>query len=136
MKAAATLGLCLLMAVMAVGCATTSAKGPTDEEQVQGVVTQWSELLPAGEVDKLMALHSENFKFDDGGKAELGRYLNEHKSDVTGAEVDTKNAKITVTEDKATAGPIGLAGPGFSIDLTLDLTKENGQWLITGMSGS
>lgn len=136
MKTAATLGVCLVIAVAAVGCATTSAKGPTDEELVQGIVTQWSELLPAGDIDKLMDLYAEDFKFEDGGKAELSAWLKDHNSEVKGAEVDLKSMVVTVKDGKAGARPIGLTVPGFSVDLSLELTEEDGRWLITWMGGA
>jgi hypothetical protein len=129
-----TVGMCLLAVVLAAGCAT-AAKGPSDEQQIQSTLTQWGEALSKTDIDKAMTLYSDKFSFEGRDKASMADYLKDKSDYLKDCKVDITGSKITVTGDKATADPVALNGVAGTINLGLDLLKENGQWHIVGMNG-
>lgn len=135
-QTAVKLGLCMLAMVVAVGCAT-AAKGPSDEEQIQSVLGKWSDSITAKNIDQLMTLYSENYKSDDGNtKADVKEFLQGAVDEgyLDDAKVDLATTQIVIEGDKATASPVDLSSPRGSYPVGLVLAKENGQWLIVGMS--
>ena len=66
----AMVGLGCLMLVLACGCQTVS-QGPSDEELIKGVLSDWAAGIKANDIDKVMAVHSEKFESSEAtGKEE------------------------------------------------------------------
>lgn len=132
-KYAKYVGICALALAVGLGCAT-AAKGPSDQEQIQSVLNKWGQSLVAKDVNALMALYSENFQAQGRGKADMKEFIEDAIDEgyLEDAKVDTSAVQIAIEGDTATATPITLEGPAGSMSLRLDLSKENGQWLIVG----
>ena len=127
-------GLGCLMLVLAWGCQTLS-KGPSDEELIAGVLSTWKAGVQAKNIDRVMAVHSENFESSEATGKEAHRdvmmgYIEAGYLD--DAEVELESAEVKVEGDKASVTGVELVTVVGTFELEFGLQKENGAWLITG----
>lgn len=126
----------VLFAVISCGCASLG-KGPSDEDLIAGILADWKAAVEAQDIDKMMAVYSEDFEGEGGaGKPEAREFLESAKEQgyLDDAEVILEDAEtvIEADTDTATVAPIGLEGAFGSVDLELYLTKEaDGVWRVT-----
>jgi hypothetical protein len=141
MRKALILSLAVVLSLgMFAGCAASAKnKGPADPELIQKTLDQWKEAGVAKDVSKAMPLYSEKFKSPEyGDKAGLKTFL----QDAFGAgylknlEVDTASAKTAIDSKKGTASVSGIDVKARfgAATIDLELAKEGGNWLITGMT--
>lgn len=126
-------GLCLVGLIFGAGCATTSAKGPSDEEQVAGVVAGWKSAFEANDLDAIMSFYSENYNSSQGGnKAGLRDFLDTaiKRDYLKDAKVDITAAEVKVEGGMAQVAPVRLSGLRGGMNLKLDLKKEADGWRI------
>ncbi len=124
-----------LLAMAVAGCATVS--GPTDDEMIQNTLAAWSAGLTEQNIDKFLGAISENFTADQSAdKAKLGEFIKDaiDAGYLEEAEVSLESAQYTKEGDKCTVYPVDLMSMAGSVAVELELTKEEGKWLITGMS--
>ena len=126
------------IAVLAVIASCASApKGPTDEELIAQLVTTWEQAIVAKDMDAAMAIHSENFSSAEAAdKAAWRSYLDWISASgyLDGATVDSSGSQTTITEGKATVGPLVLSTAAGVFNIELSLAKEEGGWLIVGQT--
>lgn len=124
-----------LLAVTMAGCATVG--GPSDDEMIQNTLAAWSAGLTEQNVEKCLGTISENFSADQSAdKAKLGEFIQDaiDAGYLEEAEVSLDSAQYTKEGDKCTVYPVDLMSAAGSVAVELVLTKEEGKWLITGMS--
>ena len=124
----------VLFAVIICGCASLG-KGPSDEDLIAGTLADWKAAVEAQDIDKMMAVYSEDFEGEGGaGKPEAREFIEGAKEQgyLDDAEVYLEDAETVIEADTATVAPIGLEGAFGSVDLELYLTKEaDGVWRVT-----
>ncbi len=122
-----------VLVVVGVGCAGMG--GPDDETLIMGVVTDYVAAMDAGNVDGLMPLYSKDYSDErgttyDGLRDRFDRML--PMLEQYDVEIDASEVVATVDGNTATAGPITMGAQGRSFSSNLLLSKEGGNWLITG----
>lgn len=125
----------VILAIFMAGCATVS--GPSDDEMIQNTLAAWSAGLAEQNVEKFLGTISENFQADQSAdKATLGEFIQDaiDAGYLEEAEVSLDSAQYTKEGDKCTVYPIDLMSMAGSVAVELVLTKEEGKWLVTGMS--
>jgi hypothetical protein len=126
------LGVGLVAIAMICACAS-APKGPTDEELVARLVTNWMEAVAAKDLDAMMAIHSESFSNSEtADKAAWKAYLEWIIASgfMDGAETDVSGAETTILEDKATVGPLVLSTAAGVFNMELSLAKEDAGWMV------
>ena len=130
---------CLLAAITALavfsGCATTG-QGMTDEELINLTLDQWAAGLVEQDIEKFQATISESFSSPQApDKKTLGDFIQQAMDAgyIDEAEVIRDDAQFTITDNTCSVYPIDLMSVAGSVAVELKLTKENGQWLVTGM---
>lgn len=121
---------------LAGGCAG-AAKGPADEELVAQTVGAWVSAARATDIDGMMACYSESFEhYEWGGKEGLAAFLQDalDMGYLADMEVLTDEMETEIEEGEASVYPIELRAAFGTAIIELILEKENGQWLITGMT--
>jgi len=125
----------LLAVVMTVtllcGCATLLG-GPSDEESIQTMLSDWKAALESENLDDIMAFYSEDYKDEQiESKDELQNFIGRAIDQGYLASVDIfiEDAIIEVDGDTATAGPVQLA---VSMSVKYQLKKEGKSWRIVG----
>ncbi len=127
---------CLLLALVA-GCATTAKKSP--EDMIKDQLLGWKAAMEAQDVDKIMANFSDNFKhYDWKDKAGAKDFITDAKDMgyLDGVEVLLDDMEIKVEGDTATVYPVDISGAFGSLAMELNLTKEGGTWLVTGLDAA
>jgi len=123
-----------VLSVALVGCATMGGK--SDEELIAETMETFKAGLLEQDVDKVMMVISENFENDQApDKAAVGDFFGQaiDAGYLEGAEIDLTNAEVTIDGEMATAYPIDLSSLIGSVSVELMMTKEEGQWLVTGL---
>jgi hypothetical protein len=129
---------CLAVTALAlvVGCASAPA-GPTDEELLAQLVTQWEQGLVDKDLDAVMAMYSESFSNAEASdKAAWKSYLDWllGAGYLDGAEVDASGAETVINEGSATVGPLVLSTAAGVFNIEMNLAKEEGGWMIVGQT--
>ncbi len=130
--------LCLVMALVAAGCATTGG-GKSPEEQIKDQVAAWKTAFEAGDVDGVMKSFSEKFEhYDWQDKAGAKEFIAEAKDMgyLDGVTVGTDEMEIKLEGDKATVYPIDISGSFGSVTLELTMAKEAAGWLVVGLDAA
>lgn len=126
-------GFVAIMAVVVMGCATTS--GPTDEELIQMTMEKMKTALETQDMEMLMETFSEDFEHPEVGGKEEARAMLQMGMDAGYAddgEVYLEDMEIEFLEDgEAVVYPVDLAGAPGAISVEITLGKTDGQWLIT-----
>lgn len=135
MKKSIILSLSLLIfAVVFCGC-QTPAEGPTDKQLINTAMTEWKAALEARDLDRLMALFSDNYVSSSGdGKVAMRERTAGaiERGSLDNIKVKIENAKITLVGDQATFGPVELTSDRGTLTIEYTLHREDVKWLIVG----
>ena len=126
--------LAVFTAVLVCGCQTAGV-GPSDEEIVSTTMAEWKAVLVAKDLDKLMAVYSEDYVSSRGAGKDSMRERMARAFDqgfMDSVKVKIEDAQITIEGDKATFGPVEFVSDRGTMKLEYTLRKENGAWLIVG----
>ncbi len=119
------------------GCQT--AKKVTPEEAVTAQVNKFAEAMKAKNVDGIMAIFSEKFEHYEWGDKAGAREFLQQAIDVgylEGVEIDLSKMQVKVEGSTATAYPIDVRASFGATTVEMVFTKENGNWLVTGVDAS
>lgn len=121
------------LTLLAIGCAT-GGSGPSDEELVQGVISQYLAALKAVDLDTALALCSADYQGTFGDKEAEKVFLEDAKDQgyLSGMEFDVSDLAITIDGASAQAAGIVSETPMANADIELKLEKRDGAWVITG----
>ena len=110
------------------------------EEAVQKALGSFAEAMESGEIESIMAVHSNEFDHPElGGFDELEAYLSNaidmgYLEDV---EVTTDEAELEFDgKDTVTVYPITMESPFGAVILELTLSNEKGTWKISSSEAS
>ena len=126
------LSLAVLAAVLVYGCQTLG-EGPSDEQLINTTMAEWKAALAAKDLDKLMALFSEDYVSSRGsGKVAMRERMAGaiERGFLDDVEIKIENAQIRLEGDKATFSPVEFVADRGTMTLEYTLQKENGTWLI------
>lgn len=126
---------CLAAVLMLCGCAT-GGKGPTDEEQIKGLVEGWKAAMVAQDIEKIMVAFSEKFThYEAPDKAAMKDFIQSaiDMGYLEDAEINLDEMQVTIEGTTATVYPLSLSSAAGEVTLELTLTKEESGWHITGM---
>jgi len=128
------LGACVVVMALVCGCAAFG-KGPSDEELIEGMLDKWKAAGEAQDIDAQMALFSEDFEGEQGGKDDLKEFMLEAKDMgyLDDMEVIVDDVELKIEGTTATAYPLIIETGMGSATIGLELTKEAGGWMVTGM---
>ena len=119
--------------VLVTGCLTTG-KGPSDEELIAAMLTEWKTAFHGQDLDGMMVVYSEDYLGSRGeDKEQLREFLvgAMDQGYLENAEINLEDADTTIEGDTATVAPVTLSGELGSIDLLIDLKKEaDNAWRI------
>ena len=127
-------GAGVVVMVLVCGCAAFG-KGPSDEELIEGMLDKWKAAGEAQDLDAQMALISEDFEGEQGGKDDLKEFLLEAKDMgyLDDMEVIVDDVELKIDGTTATAYPLIIETGMGSATIGLELKKEAGGWMVTGM---
>lgn len=108
---------------------------PSDRQQIAALLVKWKDALAARDIPRLMTLYAPSFKSEGRDKAAMAAYLRAEIRDGDLGEVvaRTEDATVAIDGGKATVRPISVGKRTGASSIGLELTKQDGQWLITGM---
>ena len=133
MKKSIILSLSLLIfAVVFCGC-QTPAKGPSDEQLINTTMTEWKAAFETRDLDRLMAVFSDNYlSSTGGGKVAMRERMAGaiERGSLDNIEIKIDNAKITLVGDQATFGPVELTSNRGTLTIEYTLQREDLKWLI------
>jgi uncharacterized protein (DUF2164 family) len=134
-RTTAVLAMGIALIYVAGGCAALRG-GPSDEELLGELLTNYKAALDQGDADKLISLYSKNYQTSRGGSydqmvSRLREFLPRLKE--YEVEVLVADANIVIDGNTAKLGPITFESAMGSRDMVLVATKEDdGVWRITG----
>ena len=138
MKSMRTVGavvVSLALVCVASGCATLRG-GPSDEELLSELLTNYKAAMEQGDAEKLISLYSKNYATERGGSFdEMASRLREFVPRLKEFEVKVlvADAKIEIEGNTAKLGPVTWDSPRGSRSMALLAAKEaDGVWRITG----
>ena len=135
MKKSIILSLSLLIfAVVFCGC-QTPAEGPTDKQLINTAMTEWKAALEARDLDRLMALFSDNYVSSSGdGKVAMRERMAGaiERGSLDNIKVKIENAQLTLLGEQATFGPVELTSERGTLTIEYTLHREDVKWLIIG----
>ena len=124
-----------LCATIITGCATGGSK-LTDEEMIQLQLDKWSQGLIEQDMDIFLATISENFSARQApDKETLAGFIEQgiEAGYLEEAEVFLEDAQFTIENNLCSVYPVDLMSMAGSVAVELTFTKEDGNWLVTGM---
>ncbi len=127
--------LIVVLAVSVFGCATSSYRGPSDEELITGLLGEWKSALIAQDIDATLESYSEDYQSErSSGKDGIRQMFSQafSRGYMTNAEINVEDASITVDGDTAVVTPIVMSSERGSMSFELTLKKEASGWLIIG----
>lgn len=110
---------------------------PSDEAALKAKSEDFTKALIAGEVDKVMAYFSEDFKspmFADKAAVKAIIETGVSAGVFTGMTTDGSEAKYEVKGDKATFGPWKFDASGTQGTVTFEGVKKGDEWSITSLT--
>jgi len=133
-KETRTLVTLLVMAIIAVvvGCATTSS-GPNPAKQVTAVLDAYHAAMRTQNVEKLLAVFSEDFSNSQGAtKPMLRGYFEAVLDTLKTVEIDMAQCEISMEGDSASAEPVIYTSSAMGkVSNSYRMKKENdGAWRI------
>lgn len=135
-KVAITILAAFLVFGLLGACASTGSskapEGPSPTEQVQALVMSSLSMLGEGNVAGMMANYADDFTSDQGDKAAVQGFLQGAADGgfLDGMTTNTDALAINVDGDTATVEGLSIEGAFGLFDLTFDLEKRDGKWLI------
>lgn len=123
------------------------SNGSNDENQIRALVQQWAEAVHGGDLDTVLAQHSDDIVMFDvpppyvgvrGVDAYAATWPPFFEWQRQGASFDVEELDVTAGEDVAYAFALLRCGtaedlaakPDTRLRLTLGLRKENGEWTV------
>lgn len=135
MKKSVILNLVLLVfAVVFCGC-QTPVEGPSDKQLINTAMTEWKAALEAKDLDRLMALFSDNYISSSGSSKVAMRESMAgaiERGSLDNIEIKIENAKITLIGDQAAFGPVEITSDRGTLTIEYILQREDVKWLIVG----
>ena len=127
------LGLLVFVAVFC-GCQIPAeVEGPSDEQLINTTMTEWKAALEAIDLDRLMALFSENYISSSGSSKVAMRESMAgaiERGSLDNIKVKIENAKLTLVGDQATFGPVEVTSDRGTLTIEYTLQREDVKWLI------
>ncbi len=126
------LSLFALAAFLVCGCQTLGV-GPSDEQLINTAMAEWKAAMAAQDIDKLMALFSEDYVSSRGsGKVAMRERMAGaiERGFLDDVDIKIEDAQITLEGNKATFGPVEITSDRGTFTLEYTLQKEDGAWLI------
>lgn len=128
------LGLFVFAAVF-YGCQTPVVEGPSDEELINTTMTEWKVAFEAKNLDRLMALFSDNYLSSSGSSKVAMRESMAgaiERGSLDNVKINIENAQLTLVGDRATFGPVEITSDRGTLTIEYTLQKEDVKWLIVG----
>ena len=125
------LSVAVLAAVLVCGC--QSSGGPSDKKLISAAMADWKAAVAAKDLDKIMAVYSENYvSVRGGGKDSMRGFIKGaiERGLMDNVKVNLEKAETTVEQDKAEFGPVEFISERGTFAVGYTLQKENGTWLI------
>ena len=131
-------GIWTFGAVFALGLAgcTTGPEPVSDEEAIAAVTDEWTAAMVAHDVDRIMALYSEDFSDADGNtKASFRDFIADtiDQGMLNNLVVAREIAVLNIEGDTATYDGIGLSSDIGSVTLKLTFGREADDWKIISL---
>jgi len=130
----ATACLLLLTLLAVTGCAT-APKTPDGYAEVAAFMQQWKQAIFANDINRIMALYSDQFTSEFGDKAAITEIMADlaQKMDDQDGRLNLEDADIAVSGDKASVKPISIGTRKGAVCRSVYLQKKDGRWLIVEM---
>ncbi len=125
-------GVAVLIVGLAGGCQSV---GASDEELIKGTMTNWKAALTAHDLDRLMAMYSEDYvSARASGKDSVRERMTGifDRGYMDNVKVNLENAKTTIDRDKAEFGPVEFISDEGTFTSEYTLQKKYGAWFIVG----
>ena len=133
MKKSVILSLGFLVFTAAFCGCQAPVEGPSDEQLINTVMTEWKAAFEARDLDRLMVLFSEDYISSSGSSKVAMRESMAgaiERGSLDNVEIKIQNAKLTLVGDKATFGPVEITLDRGTLAIEYTLQKENNMWLI------
>jgi len=135
MKKSVILSLILFVfAAVFCGC-QTPVEGPSDKELINTTMTEWKAAFEAKDLDRLMAVFSNNYVSSSGsGKIAMRERMAGaiERGSLDNVKVKIENAQLTLVGEQATFGPVEITSDRGTLTIEYTLQREDDKWLITG----
>ena len=121
------------LTLLAIGC-VTGGSGPSDEELVQGVISQYLAALQAVDLDTAFELYSDDYQGAFGDKEAEKVFLEDARDQgyLARMEFDVSDSAFTIDGASAQAAGIVSETTMATADIRLKLERRDGAWVITG----
>ena len=124
---------CLVCAGL-LGCLSTR-QGSTDSKSLSQFLNEWKSALLAGDSTRVLAMCSDDFRFEDKGidafKMELSEIITGIRQ--SDGRVNIADATIEIRDGRASVSPISIGLNSGTNSFRMELVKQNGVWKITGL---
>ncbi|MBI5095740.1 MAG: nuclear transport factor 2 family protein [Candidatus Hydrogenedentes bacterium] len=123
--------------VLALGGCASFGKGVSDKDRISKTLADWKTALEANSIDNIMLAYSEDFKGEQGGKAEVRKFIQNYieKGTLKSAKVDTTKVNIDIKRDTATVTPVYVSASEGSVTGSFIFKKEKDKvWRIVNNS--
>ena len=122
----------MVRALTAIAClaalAAVAGCGESDQEQAREVAQEYVDASNSDDFEAVCDLYSDDFK-KELGAANCPAFVEEQSS---GADTELELVEVRVSGDKATADLDSVSEQEGPARLSLQLEREDGDWLITG----
>lgn len=136
-KMVGTMCAALVLTLSVAGCAgNKAAQGPTDEELLQQMSTEFQAAIAAKDVDKLISYCSEDFESGYlGDKAAFKDFLDMavDQGYLDEIEIGMDEGELVIEGDTATKYPVPVDGSFGSVTVEVFSKKVDGAWKISGI---
>jgi ketosteroid isomerase-like protein len=127
----------LVLTLSVAGCAGgTMAKGPSDQELLDQMSTEFMAAVAAKDVEKLIGFCAEDFESGYlGDKAGFKDFLNMavDQGYFDGIEIAMDEGELVIEGDTATKYPVPVDGSFGSVTVEVLSKKVDGVWKISGI---
>ena len=133
MKKSVILSLVLLVVAMVFCGCQTPVKGPSDKELINTTMTEWKAAFEARDLDRLMAVFSDNYVSSSGsGKVAMRERMAGaiERGSLDNTNIKIENAQLTLLGQMATFGPVEITSDRGTLTIEYTLKREDDKWLI------
>ena len=120
----------VMLAVMAVSLAGCQV---SQEQNIRAALFNLQEAYAEQDLDKIMAVYSEDYKGEGGEQKEQVREYLEgvmYQGYLRSTRVDIEDVEIEIKGDTATVGPISYSGNWGQLDIKNVFKKEGSTWRV------
>ena len=128
------LGLFVFAAVFC-GCQSPVVEVPSDEELINTTMTEWKAAFEAKDLDRLMALFSDNYLSSSGSSKVAMRESMAgaiERGSLDNVRINIENAQLILIGETARFGPVEITSDRGTLTIEYTLQKEDDKWLIVG----